>query len=181
MRLAMFGATGLAGGAILRQACEAGYEVRALARSTAKLSQDDPQVIVTAGDVRDLAATERTVRGADAVVSAIGGTGPGHPAVLQLGTAAILAAMRRHGVGRLIVIQGFHLPFPGDPHNLGRPVMTAMLRLWNRRLMADSHRMAEVLRESELDWTRSGCRCSRPARQRGTIGSGIWPWGRGAG
>jgi hypothetical protein len=31
--------------------------------------------------------------------------------------------------------------------------MTAMLRLWDRHLIADSHRMAEVLRESELDWT----------------------------
>ena len=104
MRLAMFGATGRAGGAILRQACAAGYEVHALTRSPGKLNRDDPQVTVTAGDVRDLAATGRTVQGADAVVSAIGGTGPGNPAVLQQGTAAVLTAMRRHGVGRLIVI-----------------------------------------------------------------------------
>ena len=153
MRLAMFGATGRAGGAILRQACAAGYEIHALTRSPGKLNRDDPQVTVTAGDVRDLAATGRAVQGADAVVSAIGGTGPGNPAVLQQGAAAILTAMNRHGVGRLIVIQGFHLPFPEDPRNLGRPVMAAMLRLWNRHLIADSHQMAEVLRESELDWT----------------------------
>jgi putative NADH-flavin reductase len=153
MRLAIFGATGRAGGAILQQACAGGYEVRALARSPGKLNRDDPQVTVTAGDIRDLAATGLAVQGADAVVSAIGGTGPGNPAVLQQGTAAILTAMRQYGARRLIVIQGFHLPFPGDPRNLGRPVMTAMLRLWNRHLIADSHQMAEVLRESELDWT----------------------------
>jgi putative NADH-flavin reductase len=153
MRVALFGATGRAGGAILRQACAAGYEVSALARSPGKLSRDDPLVTVTAGDVRDLAATGRAVQGADAVVSAIGGTCQGNTAVLQQGTAAILTAMSRHGVRRLIVIQGFHLPFPGDPRNLGRPVMTAMLRLWNRPLIADSYQMAEVLRESELDWT----------------------------
>jgi hypothetical protein len=81
----------------------------------------------------------------------------------------------------LIVIQGFHLPFPGDPRNLGRPVMAAMLRLWNRHLIADSHQMAEVLRESELDWTliRMPLLTAGPAA--GATGSGIWPWGRGAG
>jgi hypothetical protein len=108
---------------------------------------------VTAGDVRDVAAAEQVVQGADAVVSAIGGTRPGNLAVLQQGTASILTAMQRHGVRRLIVIQGFHLPFPGDPHNLGRPVMRAMLRMWNRHLITDTYRMAEVLRASDQDWT----------------------------
>lgn len=153
MRLAMFGTTGRAGTAILRRACAAGYDVHALTRSPGKLNLDDTQVTVTTGDVRDRAATGRAVQGADAVVSAIGGTGTRNPAVLQQGAAAILTAMNRHGVGRLIVIQGFHLPFPGDPRNLGRPLMAAMLRLWNRHLVADSHQMADLLRESELDWT----------------------------
>jgi putative NADH-flavin reductase len=95
MRLALFGATGRAAGAILRQARAAGCEVHALTRSPGKLNRDDPQVTVTAADTRDLAATGRAVHGADAVVSAIGGTGPGNPAVLQQGTAAILTAMNR--------------------------------------------------------------------------------------
>jgi putative NADH-flavin reductase len=153
MRLALFGATGRAGGAILHQAHTAGYEVSALARSPGKLDGDGLSAAVTAGDVRDLAAAERVVEGADAVVSAIGGTRPGNLAVLQQGTAAILTAMSRHDVRRLIVIQGFHLPFPADPHNLGRPVMRAVLRVWNRHLSADSYRMAAVLTESDLDWT----------------------------
>jgi uncharacterized protein YbjT (DUF2867 family) len=61
MRLALFGATGRAGGAILRQACAAGHEIHALTRSPGNLNRDDPQVAVTAGDVRDLAATGRAV------------------------------------------------------------------------------------------------------------------------
>jgi putative NADH-flavin reductase len=153
MRLALFGATGRAGGAVLRQSRAAGYEIQALARSPGRLDRDDPCVAVTAGDVRDVAAAEQVVRGADAVVSAIGGTRPANLAVLQKGTAGILTAMKRHGVRRLIVIQGFHLPFPGDPHNLGRPAMRTMLYLWNRHLIADTYRMAEVLKASELDWT----------------------------
>ena len=83
MRLALFGATGRAGGAILHQARAAGYEVSALARSPGTLNRDGPSVAVTAGDVRDLAAAERVVRGAAAAVSAIGGTRPGNLVVLQ--------------------------------------------------------------------------------------------------
>jgi putative NADH-flavin reductase len=153
MRLAMFGATGRAGGAILRQSRTAGHEIHALVRSPRGLDQDVSGVAVTAGDARDPAAVERVVQDADAVVTAVGGTGPGNLAVLEQCTAAILAAMTRHGVRRLIVIQGFHLPFPGDPHNLGRLAMRAMLRMWNRHLSADTYRMAEVLRDSDLDWT----------------------------
>jgi putative NADH-flavin reductase len=153
MRLALFGATGRAGGAILHQARNAGYEVSALVRSPGKLDRDGRPAVVTAGDIRDLAAAGRVVEGADAVVSAIGGTSPANPAVLQQGTAAILTAMNRHGVRRLIVIQGFHLLFPADPHSLGRPVMRAVLWVWNRHLSADSYRMADVLTGSDLDWT----------------------------
>jgi putative NADH-flavin reductase len=153
MRLALFGATGRAGGAILRESRAAGHDVQALVRSPGAPGRHGPRVTVIAGDARDPAATRRVIDGADAVVSAIGGTRPGNLAVLREGTAAILRAMQRADVRRVIVIQGFHLPFPGDPDNLGAAAMRVMLRLWNRRLSADTYRMAEVLRESDLDWT----------------------------
>jgi putative NADH-flavin reductase len=149
MRLAVFGATGRTGDAIVRQGRAAGHEIHALMRSPGRLEVED----VTIGDVRDQAAVERVVAGADAVVSAVGGTRPGNLAVLEHGTASILLAAERHRVSRLIVIQGFHLPFSGDPRGLGRPLVAMMLRAWNRHLSADTYRMAEVLRASELDWT----------------------------
>jgi uncharacterized protein YbjT (DUF2867 family) len=139
MRLTVFGATGRAGGAIAAQARAAGHEIRTLARP--------------ADDVRDEAAVERVVKDADAVVSAIGGTGRDNPALLFDGTATVLAAAHRHQVSRLIVIQGFHLPFPGDPRTVGRPLMAALLRAWNPALSADTYRMAGLLRASDLDWT----------------------------
>jgi putative NADH-flavin reductase len=153
MQLALFGATGKAGGAVLQQARAAGYDVHALVRTPGKLQASGAAVTAMAGDVRDLGAVGRVVKNADAVVSAIGGTRAGNLAVLQQGTANILTAMQRHGVRRLIVIQGFHLPFTGDPRNLGRPVMKAMLWAWNRHLIADTYQMAEVVRGSALDWT----------------------------
>jgi putative NADH-flavin reductase len=153
MRLALFGATGRAGGAILRESRAAGHDVCVLARSPGALGQAGPHVTPIAGDVRDTAAAGRVIDGADAVISAVGGTQPGNLAVLHQGTASIVAAMRRYDVRRLVVIQGFHLPFPGDPHNGGAAAMRLLLRMWNRHLSADTYRMAEVLRQSDLDWT----------------------------
>lgn len=153
MRLALFGATGRAGGAILRESRAAGHDVCVLARSCGAVGRDDPHVTAIAGDVRDTGAAGRAINGADAVVSAVGGTQPGNLAVLEQGIASILAAMKRYDVRRLIVIQGFHLPFPGDPQNAGAVAMRSMLRMWNRHLSADTYRMAGVLRQSDLDWT----------------------------
>ena len=150
MKLAVFGATGRSGGAIARQALTAGHEVHALVRTPgSRLDGAD----VTVGDVRDPAAVDRVIKDADAAVSAIGGTGRDNPALLFDGTANLLAAAHRHHVPRLIVIQGFHLPFPGDPRTIGRPLMVTMLRLWNRHLLADTHRRADLLRSADLDWT----------------------------
>ena len=53
MRLALFGATGRAGGAILRESRAAGHHVCVLARFPGALGRDDPHVTAIAGDVRD--------------------------------------------------------------------------------------------------------------------------------
>jgi uncharacterized protein YbjT (DUF2867 family) len=153
MKLAIFGATGRAGGALLDRGLEAGHDLHALVRHPEKLGRAASGLTVSTGEVRDLAAVSRVVQGADAVVNAIGGTSGRNPAVLEHGTATIPAAMERHGVGRLIVVQGFHLPFPGDPENVGRALVRSILRLVNWRLLEDSYRMAERLRESTLGWT----------------------------
>jgi putative NADH-flavin reductase len=153
MQVATFGITGRAGSEILRQCRTAGHQVHALARRPGTLGEADDGVTVAAGDVRDAVAAGQVVAGAGAVISAIGGTQPGNLAVLEQGTAAIITAMRQHGVRRLIVIQGFHLPFPGDPGHVGQPLMSAVMHVWKRHLHADTYRMAELLRACDLDWT----------------------------
>jgi putative NADH-flavin reductase len=153
MRIALFGATGRAGGAILRHCRAAGHEVQALARHPDAIADAGAGVTATAGDVRDVPAVTNVISGAEAVISAIGGTRPGNLAVLDQGTAAILTAMSQCAVRRLIVIQGFHLPWPGDPGNFGQQAMNAVLSLWKRQLHPDTYRMADRLRASELDWT----------------------------
>jgi uncharacterized protein YbjT (DUF2867 family) len=53
MKLAMFGATGTVGSALVGKALAAGYELRVLARTPAKLAGTDPRLTVIAGNAKD--------------------------------------------------------------------------------------------------------------------------------
>jgi putative NAD(P)-binding protein len=153
MELAIFGPRGRAGSAIVSRCLEAGYSVKTLTREPSRLAYDHPALQVIRGDVHDQAAVEQVVDGVEAVISALGGTRASNPAVLEYGTTNLLGAMQRPHVRRLIVIQGFHLPVPGDPRTLGRGLVRVLLWLINRRLLADSYRMLACLQLSDLDWT----------------------------
>jgi putative NADH-flavin reductase len=151
MKLAVFGATGNVGSAALDQALDEGHEVRVLARTPAKVRRTDPALTVLAGNAKDPDAVAATIAGCDAVMSALGG--PRDPDSIRIGTTAIVAAMGAAGIRRLVVMQGFHLDFPGDPHNLGRAAILPLLWLFNRDLIPDSRAMAAMVQESDADWT----------------------------
>ena len=153
MKLAIFGATGTVGGALLEQSLKDGHTVQALARTPSKVQIQHPQLLVVPGDVADRAAVAQTIAGCEAVLTCLGGTNRRNPEVIQAGTAAIMAAMRAEKITRLIVMQGFHLPFPGDPRNPGRAVIRAILRVINKNLLTDSLAMAHAVQQSNLDWT----------------------------
>jgi hypothetical protein len=133
MKLAVLGGTGLAGSAVVEQAVERGHHVRALVRS----STNPPRALVEAdivrGDALDPDAVARTISGADAVVSSLGGYRG--PASIAAGTQNIITAMRRTGPDRLVILQGFHIDFPGDPRNPGKHLIKAFLALRCRPLL----------------------------------------------
>ena len=147
----MFGATGTTGTALLDQALHAGHDVRALARTPAKISRTDRGLTVVAGDAKDPAAVAATVTGCDAVLTALGGFADSDS--IRVGTALITSAMHQAGLRRIVIIQGFHLDFPGDPGNLGRKAILPVLWLGSRTLIGDSRAMATAIQASDLDWT----------------------------
>jgi len=75
MRLALFGATGTVGSAVLSHALSAGYEVRVLAR----------RLTIVAGDALDPAAVTSTIVGCDAVLSSLGGVADPHSTAIWTG------------------------------------------------------------------------------------------------
>jgi putative NADH-flavin reductase len=151
MKLAIFGATGTVGVPLVAQALDAGHHVRVLARTPTKVKRAGPSLTVLAGDAKDPEAVAATMSGCDAVISALGGFADSDS--IRVGTALITAAMQQAGIRRLVVVQGFHLDFAGDPRNVGRILILPLLWLGSRTLIADSRSMATQLAASSLDWT----------------------------
>lgn len=163
MQVAIFGATGKTGRELVAQALARGWSVRALARDPARLPAG---VDAQAGDARDRLAVRETVRGCDAVVSALGWTKGAPEDLLQRATGNILDAMREAGARRLIVVTGGGVPAPEDePGIIDRGVRLA-LRLTAGKMLDDSLAMRDLVRESGLEWTlvRAGRMQEKPAK-----------------
>jgi nucleoside-diphosphate-sugar epimerase len=106
VRALVTGGGGFLGGAIVRRLLDRGWLVRSFARgdypALARLG-----VELARGDLADTAAVERAVAGCELVFHVAARVGVGGPAAAYRsanvdGTAHVIEACRRHGVGRLV-------------------------------------------------------------------------------
>ncbi|XQE66288.1 NAD(P)-dependent oxidoreductase [Pseudomonas sp. P3C3] len=107
MKLALIGATGYVGAALLEEALNRDHQVTALVRHPEKLPQH-PNLIAIKSDVHEVAALSEKLRGHDAVLSAFN-PGWGVADIREqfvTGTKAILTATKAAGVPRLLVVGG---------------------------------------------------------------------------
>ena len=149
MKVLVLGATGGTGRLIVRDAQMKGHSVVALVRMKARSELTGAELIE--GDARDEATLARALDGCDAVVSALG-TGIGFRKVdlLTVATRALVAAMTRTGVRRLICISALGV---GDSRGHGGFVFD---RLFQPLLLSpaykDKERQEAAIRASALDW-----------------------------
>ncbi|MEX5237514.1 NAD(P)-dependent oxidoreductase [Kocuria arenosa] len=109
VNIAVFGATGTIGSRIVTEALERGHTVTAVLRDPAKLTDADPRLKVTTGDVLDPVSVAAAAEGQDVVVSAVGGgDGPGHLATIAPAARALVEGLRTLGeqAPRLVVVGG---------------------------------------------------------------------------
>lgn len=152
MRLAVFGSTGQAGAALTHLALENGHQVRALIREPGTAGGVIPGAEAIRGDALDPSAVTRTVNGADVVISTLGGFRG--PESISAGTQNIITAMRETGSRRLVVLQGFHIGFPGDPRGPGKRFVEAFLALRCRPLLTYGAELGGLLRATDdVAWT----------------------------
>jgi putative NADH-flavin reductase len=151
--IALFGGTGRTGRIVLTRALEEGLSVRALAHDPAKLAGMNPLLTVITGGVTDPDAVQRTITGADAVVSVFGHVKGSPPTIQADGTRVIVEAMKAVGVTRIVSLSGGGVPAPPDRPKPADKAITFLLRTFAGAVLADGIAHARVLEESELDWT----------------------------
>ncbi len=155
MKLAIFGATGKTGVPLVKQALEAGHEVVAFGRTPAKLKEqqgEHERLTFVAGDATDQAAVKRAVAVADAVLSVLG-QGKNSPKNMQtVATKNIVAAMKEHGVRRLVSLTGAGVSDPKDEPKLADKIIRFLLKRLSGEVLKDAENHAEVLKGSGLDW-----------------------------
>ncbi|MEV5600792.1 NAD(P)H-binding protein [Streptomyces sp. NPDC052299] len=107
--IAVFGANGTIGSAIVREALRRGHRVTAVVRDPAKFIQQHPDLTVTTGDVLDPRSVTAAAEDQDVMVSAVGGgDGPGHLATIRPAAEALTEGLRTLGTRapRLITVGG---------------------------------------------------------------------------
>ncbi|MGG7451058.1 NAD(P)-dependent oxidoreductase [Plantibacter auratus] len=151
MKLIIFGATGRTGIRLVEQALAAGHDVVAFIRNPAKLDLRHDRLRVVQGELTDAVAVEDVVRGADAVLATLTPqiVGGSKDLPVAAGTRNIVAAMRAHGVRRLVFSWGPSILIPRSP--LMRALSRASYALL--RLGPESTEVGEAIRGSDRDWT----------------------------
>jgi len=69
-KIALIGASGFVGSALLNESLQRGHQVTARVRHPEKITLVHPNLIVMQGDVMSVDTVEKLVRGADVVISA---------------------------------------------------------------------------------------------------------------
>ena len=103
MKVALLGATGFVGSALLKEAIDRGHTVTAIVRQPEKLGRREG-LIATVGDIYDTTSLAALLRGNDAIISAFhpGWQDPNLYDDQVRGTASIIAAIKDAGIKRVL-------------------------------------------------------------------------------
>jgi putative NADH-flavin reductase len=153
VKLVVFGATGATGRLVVARALEEGDEVVAFAREPSRLGISRERLRVVKGELSDRVMIEEAIGGADAVVSTLGPRGGSKEKPLTHGMENIVAAMKKLGVRRIVITSTLSVKDQNDKPELRARLLVSVIRLAMRPAYEEVVSVAEVLRDSDLDWT----------------------------
>jgi putative NADH-flavin reductase len=159
MRIVILGGTGPSGILLIEEALAAKHVIVVYARSPQKLPahlNEHPDTTIVKGELEDSKALDTALAGADAVLSALGpsfGNPSGTP--IARGYSAVLGAMRRQGVKRLIALGTPSIKDErNDKSSVVYSAMVSTVALGARSAYRDIVAVGEVIRAcDDIDWT----------------------------
>ncbi|MBA3072589.1 MAG: NAD(P)-dependent oxidoreductase [Anaerolineae bacterium] len=149
MKIALIGATGFIGSAILSEALNRGHEVTAIARSVEKLPQH-ANLTAKAGNVTDETRAAALFAGHEAVICSFAPRGDADQYNGFINTyQTIISAVKRAGVKRLLVVGG-----AGSLEVNGVQVVDGggIPEAWKAGVLGLREVLYTLRKETELDW-----------------------------
>ncbi|MGB5284528.1 MAG: NAD(P)-binding oxidoreductase [Polyangiales bacterium] len=154
------GATGGTGRATVEALLKRGHRVTAFSRHAESLEIDSDRVTLLNGDATRPDDVEQAVAGQDAVIVTLGitenpmrvrlfGAARTPDDVRSSGTRNVIAAMRKHGVRRLVVQSSYGV---GETRGSLRWIERLFFGLLLKPQIADTEVQELVVRESGVDW-----------------------------
>ena len=153
MKIALIGATGFVGSAVLNEALNRGHEVTAIARDTSKITAKNDNLTVVTADVYNIDALAKVLAGHDAVVNTFnpGWTNPNLYNDFIKGSESIQQAVKISGVKRLLVVGGAgSLEIAPGVQLVDTPQFPAE---WKSGATAARDYLNIIKKENDLDWT----------------------------
>ncbi len=151
--VALFGATGATGRAVITASLERGLHVHAFHRPTSSLDCDAEDVVAVPGELSDPEAVARALHGSEMAVLAFGPRAPYRDVFCEEATRAILAHAREHGPRRIVLLSGAMIGEPNSGLAPGMRLLRAILRRRFEATFADRAAQEHLVRESGLAWT----------------------------
>ncbi|MDF2458343.1 MAG: uncharacterized protein K0S79_759 [Nitrospira sp.] len=152
MKIALIGATGFVGSAILQEALDRGHEVTAIVRHPEKL-QSQTKLHARKADVQNEDEVARLVAGHDAVISAFnpGWTNSDLYSQQVKGTRAIINGVKRAGVKRLLFVGGAgSLEVKPGVQSVDTPEFP---KEWKQGSLATREALNMLSQEPSLEWS----------------------------
>lgn len=168
MKILILGASQGTGALAVAAALARGHQVTAFARSPQKLAIEHAQLTKVVGDFHNQDAVDAAVAGHDAVIITASATQLSafktEPHYFSKGTGLAIAAMRKHGVKRLVVLSANGT---GESRKTLPWLLQKLMIDWLLKIPFADHAIQEQqARESGLEWViaRPGRLTNGPAR-----------------
>lgn len=152
MTIIVFGANGKVGSRVVETLLNRGHTVIAFVHSK-HAQKERKNLSFYTGDVKNQRDVTTAMKGADAVMSALGSWGTPTKDIVSSGMRTIIPAMQELGIRRIISLTGSGAIAPGDRLGIAGKLAHMLFSLTAHKILEDGEKHIALLAASGLDWT----------------------------
>ena len=151
MKITVFGATGMVGSRVVREALTRGHEVTAVVRNAARGAELPPSATMGLGDATQVGEVEELMAGQDVAITATRAP-RGRESELAGMTEAMLTAAARTGVRLLVVGGAATLTVPDDRARMVIDDPRFVPPEWRPTALASANQLAMCQAHADANW-----------------------------